>query len=861
MRHNKSSTSRINHYVISLAVLWSLLSLFFLIWNWDSGNDAIHEAAIEEARTHFERDQALRLWATSHGGVYVLVDEHTPPNPYLHVPDKNVETTSGLSLTLINPAYMIRQINENYTELYGVVGHITSLNPLRPANKPDEWERNALLQFEAGAAEVLEFIETEDKYYLRLMHPMFVEEGCLKCHAIQGYEVGDLRGGVSIQLLMEPFIARRNAAFLHSFEMWLVLWIGGLVGIGLISYGLHQRLSEQDVNTDALRRSEARYRQVFETNKAVKFIFDPKTKMIVDVNEAACAYYGYSYDALTSMYVSEINMLPSDAIESRLALVFNEEQLYFEFKHRLASGEIRDVEVYAGPIVGDDDNLLLYAIVHDITQRKEAEATLHQLVEELEKRVGERTEALQLAMEKSEQANLAKGVFLANMSHELRTPLNAILAYAQLMQRDEVVFERQPESVLAIKQSGEHLLALINEVLELSRIEQLGISLSESMYDVYEEYETLRRMFSARLHEKSLTLAVEIEPDVPPQLRVDGRKLRQILINLIGNAIKFTHEGGIVLRMSVKDFAIDRPFQLHIEVEDSGVGIPAEEMDGLFMPFVQTSSGQNLQSGTGLGLSICYHYVDLMGGELTAVSTPNISTIFKFDVLVTAVDTPSPPPAVAEYKIIGLAANQPEIRLLIAEDNDASRAALIDLLEDIGFAIHGVANGEEAVAEWARWRPHLIWMDTRMPIMMGREAVKKIRSQAGGENVVIIALTADALLDIEGLKTDGYDDYLFKPFQLDDLLQKIGQYLPVTYTYATAIMPTTAPEREITAVDLQKMAAEWISALHNAAMQGRAEHVLSLIDEIDETDIEMKQQLSCLVETFQFDAIVALTTA
>jgi two-component system sensor histidine kinase/response regulator len=384
------------------------------------------------------------------------------------------------------------------------------------------------------------------------------------------------------------------------------------------------------------------------------------------------------------------------------------------------------------------------------------------------------------------------------------------------------------------------------------------------VFDVYEEYETLRRMFLARLHDKSLTMVVEIEADVPRQLRVDGRKLRQILINLIGNAVKFTHEGGIILRIAVKDFAIDKPFLLHVEVEDSGVGIPAEEMDRLFVPFVQTSSGQNLQSGTGLGLSISHRYVSLMGGELTAVSTPTISTIFKFDVLVTAVntpDTPSPPQPVAAGEIIGLAADQPEIRLLIAEDNDASRFALLDLLEDIGFVIHGVANGKEAVAEWARWQPHLIWMDTRMPIMSGREAVKKIRAESDGQNVIIIALTADALLDIEELAADGYNDCLFKPFQLDDLLRKIGQHLPVTYIHAAAVIPTTVPKRKITAVDLQGMPAEWVSEMHQAAMQGRAEQVLSLIDKIDETNFEMAQQLSYWVETFQFDEIAALTTA
>jgi len=576
-----------------------------------------------------------------------------------------------------------------------------------------------------------------------------------------------------------------NTVVSHGFGALTGMWLVGLAGIGVISYELRQRLSEQNETTQTLRRSGARYRQVFEINKSVKLILNPATAKIVDVNAAACAYYGYSHAELTSMLITEINMLSEEDVRRRAETAVSKEKLYFEFKHRLASGEIRDVEVYASPIEGDNGEQLIYAIVHDVTQRKEAEAGLCQLVEELENRVSRRTDALQQAMRKSEQANRAKGVFLANMSHELRTPLNAILAYAQIMQRDEVVSDRQGESILAIEQASTHLLGLITEILELSKIEEQMVSLSEDEFDIYEQCATLQRMFSARLRNKPVSLLVEIAPDVPPRLQADGHKLRQILINLIGNAIKFTEEGDITLRITADTVVDNEPFILHLEVEDCGVGILPEEMDSLFVPFMQTSSGLNAQSGTGLGLSISHQYVKLMGGELTAVSQPNVSTIFKFNVVVTAVTTPSPPPQIVpEEKIISLASDQSEIRLLVAEDNEANRVALVDLLERAGFAVHGVENGKEAVTEWACWRPHLIWMDMRMPIMDGRDAVKQIRSTPDGQDVIIIALTGDALLDIEELTADGYNDHLFKPFQLDDMLIKVEQHLSVTYTRA-----------------------------------------------------------------------------
>ena len=879
---NKSTQTRLyrlRRYVLFLALMWSFLVVLLLMAGVYREHDLTQLAAMREARTYFNKDQVFRLWATSHGGVYVPIDERTPPSPYMsHVPDRDITTPSGVKLTLLNPAYMIRQMNEEYADLYGVAGHITSLNLMQPENMPDEWERAALLAFEEGATEVSEFTKIDAAPYLRLMQPVYVTKKCLKCHQQQGYEVGDVRGGVGVSLPMQDLLGRQQETLVNESFAIGILWLLGLAGLGFVMWRLGESIRRQGRIQSKLQRSEARYRQMFEANQAIKLIVDPENGRIMEANNAACVFYGYDNETLISMTVMEIIDLPSEEIRQAMHHAKTTEQLYFDFRHRLASGELRDVEVYAGP-VQIDGSVRLYSIIHDVTGRKQAEASLHQLNMELEQRVLDRTndlndtvEELRQAKEAAEIANQAKSTFLGNMSHELRTPLNVILAYTQLMRRETAVYPCQSH-LKTIEDSGVHLLELINELLESSKVEANQAVLNACEFDLYQQLSSLESMFTVLAQNKGVSLTVDIAPDLPRHIYADNRKLRQILINLLGNAIKFTDDGeialtagGTPLRERDDTQSDGRDMVLQFTVSDSGVGIAPDEMAALFAPFEQTASGRALQTGTGLGLSISRAYAQLMDGDITVESKLGEGSAFTVEVRVTAVNAVKTAVVATQTEqsyenVANLLPQQGEIRLLVVDDSEASRFALKELLLSADFAVHTAANGEEAVAEWAAWRPHLIWMDKRMPIMDGREAARRIKSSPDGQETIIIALTGSVLDNAETIHDMmDCDDFIVKPYRIAELFEKIAQHLGVKYEYRM-VAPAQASLIDIclTRDDLRLFPAEWRKALHDAIVQGRAERVLDMIEEISIVQPEIAAALMVLVEEFRFDELVALT--
>ena len=229
---NELYSKRITKYTWWILTAWTLILLGIFANDLSTLKEATHNLAVKEARAHLQKDEAFRFWATTHGGFYVPANERTPPNPYLaHILERDIETPSGEQLTLMNPAYAVRQMNEEYTETYGVAGHITSLLPLRPENAPDDWERLALESFEEGETEALEITEFEGKPSLRLMQPLTTQEGCLKCHAHQGYEVGDVRGGVSVSVPLADYLAEQHQATTTHTVSYLLLWSLGIITI------------------------------------------------------------------------------------------------------------------------------------------------------------------------------------------------------------------------------------------------------------------------------------------------------------------------------------------------------------------------------------------------------------------------------------------------------------------------------------------------------------------------------------------------------------------------------------------------------------------------------------------------------
>lgn len=396
--------------------------------------------------------------------------------------------------------------------------------------------------------------------------------------------------------------------------------------------------------------------------------------------------------------------------------------------------------------------------------------------------------ALRHAMEAAEAANLAKSIFLANMSHELRTPLNVILGFTQVMGHDPSLTPNQQEDLQTIQRSGDHLLSLINDVLDLSKIESGHCTIEESGFDLIALLHSLRNMLAERASSKGLDLCFEIAPEVPQFILADPQKLRQVLINLLSNAIKFTDRGIITLRVSSQDPSPEAalPIQqlLQFAVIDTGVGIAPEELHTIFDAFVQAQAGKRSVSGTGLGLTISRKLLELMGGEIVVNSILGEGSTFTFTLPVTPTNGVNITTEQSDRLVIGLAADQPHHRILVVDDRAENRLLMVRLLAQLGLEVREASNGLEAVKIWREWLPDLTWMDIRMPLLDGYEATKQIRAMESGQTSIIIALTAQASQSDRSLAlAAGCNDYISKPFREQTLFLKMAQYLGLEYVY------------------------------------------------------------------------------
>src|ERR687885_528473 len=521
--------------------------------------------------------------------------------------------------------------------------------------------------------------------------------------------------------------------------------------------------------------------------------------------------------------------------------------------------------------------------------------------------------ALQKAVVAADQANRAKSEFLSSMSHELRTPLNAILGFSQVMVHDSSLHSQHRQHLEIINRASEHLLSLINDILEMSKIESGRTQLNESSFNLIKLLETLEEMFRLKAVSKKLQLNFEVAEGVPHFVKGDECKLRQILINLLGNAIKFTETGSVTLQVKMKveeslavetaEFAdiqtqpagagseqsapgdfdwVDanyiRPvflqnsefLRLQFEIEDTGPGIAAEEMNKLFEPFEQTKTGHKSHQGTGLGLPISRKFVQMMGGDIAVSSTPDLGSKFAFDIQIRLADPTDVKMLKPQKKVIGLAPDQPEYRILVVDDRADNRLVLVRLLSSIGLLVREAENGQEAVAVWEDWQPQLIWMDMRMPVMDGYEATKQIKAHPLGKTTVIIALTASAFEnERKCILAAGCDDFLPKPFDANNIFCKMEHFLGIRYVYDEPVDTNDTKlekQSEISGVSsnqsvasqLGQMPREWVEKIYNAAQECCDDKIIQLIEEMPREFAPISQNLTALAQNFLFDDIIEL---
>lgn len=461
------------------------------------------------------------------------------------------------------------------------------------------------------------------------------------------------------------------------------------------------------------------------------------------------------------------------------------------------------------------------------------------------------------AQEQAEAANQAKSLFLANISHELRTPLNAILGFSSLLRKDPQLQMKQRDRLDIINRSGEHLLTLINDVLEMAKIEAGRVAVKQLPFDLDELVRDVTEMMRIRAQEKGLQLLVEQSSEFPRWIKGDDVRVRQVLINLIGNAVKFTRQGGVTVRLGMKPMSSEQI--LLLEVEDSGPGIGPMDQQRIFEPFVQLGDAAS-QKGTGLGLAITRQYVQLMGGAVRVQSTVGKGTNFCVELPVETVDSEEAVSAssLVTGEVVGLAPGQPLLRMLVVDDQLENRLLLTQLMENIGFPVKVASNGAMGVQLFQSWQPQMVWMDRRMPVMDGLEATRRIRELPGGKEVKIVAVTASAFMEQrDEMLSAGMDDFVRKPYRASEIYECLSKLLGVQYVYANLPEKNDAVSTRLTSEMLAVLPTDLRMALRGALESLESERINELVQQVASYDMELHRTLAMLVENFDYPAILS----
>ncbi|THB66192.1 MAG: DUF3365 domain-containing protein [Desulfovibrio sp.] len=638
---------------LCLAIGWSVFMFFLAYSEVREEHEQTRSLMLFQSQAFFQEVVTTRAWNAGHGGVYVFVTGETQPNPYLDDPQRELTLDDGRVLTKINPAYMTRQIAEYADQRGGVRFHITSLDPIRPQNAPDDWERAALEKFEQGAEETFEQIDAGDEPVFRYMAPLMVTEACMPCHAKQGYEVGHIRGGISVTLPAAQILAITNKVVRNHKWTSFFTWLLGMAAIS--------------------------------------------------------------------------------------------------------------------------------AIINYYVKRRHA----------------------------AEIANKTKSRFLASMSHEIRTPLNGVLGMLQLLQESGLKQEQQGYVDDALW-SGRGLLELINDILDLSKIEADKLEVREDIFSLGEITESVLAMFRDPCpHKRSVALETAYAPETPGRIKTDQLRLRQILFNLVGNAVKFTDQGSIIVTVGVAEKHGDTKAVLEFSVTDTGMGISQERLADIFEPFTQDHTLKARQhQGTGLGLSIVKRLVQAMGGEISIASSTSegssgTTVTFTLPVGLVPNDMTRPDDARREpicpepgelsvdkestrAEMLERVAfsngkdNRDRFRILVAEDDLMNQQVLKSMVLALGFHVECVLNGQDAIDRLRAETFDMVLMDIGMPVLDGVEATKRIRSDISGDfdpQLPIVAVSAHVMHgDEDRCIAAGMDEYIAKPVDFKTLTEVLQRY-------------------------------------------------------------------------------------
>ncbi len=874
----------INRDMIGLIGIWTILIGGSLFFNIHTQQKTTVKLALSQAEAGFERDQLFRRWGAIKGGTYVPITEATQPNPYLKVPERDISTPSGQKLTLLNPAFMMRQINELGEESDGIHGHLTSLKPLRPENAADSWETVALQAFEEGETEMVSVELFQGEPHLRLMRPFVVNKVCLKCHAHQGYKIGDIRGGTSVSVALAPFQAMARTNIVTTIAWHFATWILGILGIVMVR---KTRL----VGIRELAANEKKLNMITRSTADAVVMMDPSGKAAY-WNPAAETMFGYTREEILGKDIHQIltpDRYRKTATEAHSRFLMNGKGGAIgkpvELEAVKKDGTEFPMEMTLNAIQ-QEDGWWAISIIRDITERKRSEKelensrrTTEKILESLpvgvaiigrdrivrhlnstaltmmgsdsakeiigqkchqslcptnqcgcpildlgqvkdsgerilinkrgqevpilktvvpiaidgeevlletfvdisEQKIAEKN--LEAAKEDAENANRTKSHFLASMSHELRTPLTGILGFTDLLLNSEVDDSKRREYLGTVRSSGKHLLRLINDILDLSKIEEGKLGIDRSACSPHQILNEVVSIMRAQALAKGVELQCHWNGLVPATIETDASRFHQILFNLVGNAVKFTSSGAVKI-VAHLDNTPKYP-KLIVDIIDSGVGIPQDKLDSIFQPFVQADDTVTKKfGGTGLGLAISVRLAEALGGVISVTS--EIDKGSKFTVSVGAgdlsgVEMLSSPPAEGiqagqETTLPGKLTGIQNASILLVEDGEINRVLISTVLQEAGFKIEQAENGKIGVEKATTKQFDLILMDMRMPVLDGYSAASQLRSL--GYDMPIVALTAHAMKgEKEKCLASGCTHYLSKPIDIQKLLVTVIEAL------------------------------------------------------------------------------------
>ena len=747
------ASTRVRRYAILMVVAWTGAVGTSFLWSYHQQNREGRLMARVTAKAEFERDMLYRRWNSSHGGVYVPMTEETQPNPHLAPENRDLETTTGMHLTMLNPAYMTRQVHELGRTSAMLRGHITSLNPIRPENSADAWETNALQAFARGEEEAFSVENLAGEPHFRFMRPLRTEASCLKCHAAQGYHVGDIRGGLSVSAPMEPFehINRQMLAIVglgHGL-MWLI-------GLGLLGYGtrrVERDLAERNQVEQALRESEATYRALAESfpNGAL-FIMDQALRYRAADGEAL-TQAGLRREEILGRHTKDVFPDLWPVLEPHLKRALQGEQVYYEVEYEgrhysnLTAAVKRD-----GQLPGQ-----IIVMTQDITERKRAEQ--------------ERT-TLESQLRQSQKME-AVGQLAGGIAHDFNNLLQVILGTGEIALEDAEAYPELHGEISEIVAAGHRAKVLVAQLLAFSRRQVLEMSDVDLNAAITEMLSMLRRIIGEHITLKT-ALAEQLSI-----VRADPGQVGQMLANMCVNARDAMPEGGTITigtenafideaYCDVHTWAKPGPYAL-LWIADTGCGMDEVTRRRVFEPFFTT---KDFGKGTGLGLSTVYGLVKQHEGFIHVYSEPGAGTTFRIYLpqsrhAATEASEIAAPPAAGGTETI-----------LLAEDDEMVRKVNQTVLERAGYSVTPASDGEEALELFDEHagRFDLVLLDVMMPKLSGRAVYEQIHRRK--PDVRVLFASGYNMNDVHtGFVLDKGLALIQKPCLRDVLLAKIRDVL------------------------------------------------------------------------------------